>query len=94
MGDLEEREGRERKGELDGVNLSRLLEGVAAMLPPLTPGSEATGGIDVRVQVECRRSVDMCRKSSSSSGSGRGRRNAMLRSESNFFLLLCCGVGA
>jgi hypothetical protein len=36
MGDLEDRVGRAKKGELEGVNLKRPWEGVAAISPPLT----------------------------------------------------------
>jgi len=36
IGDLEDLEGRARKGELEGVSFKRPLEGVAAMFPPLT----------------------------------------------------------
>lgn len=39
-GDLE---GRERKGELDGVNFSRLLDGVEAISGPLTWRNPVSG---------------------------------------------------
>jgi hypothetical protein len=39
-GDLEDLEGRAKKGELEGVSLKRPWDGVAVMFPPLTLGNE------------------------------------------------------